>query len=90
MVHRPRLVPLQVPKIPVPTIGGIRVSGHYTLYPQYSRVPIETPRDEATSIARDLVKAVKGLQYQEKNHSGRHTQALETLTKIQRYSRNFF
>ena len=57
------------------------------MYPQHSHVPIETPMDEATKVARDLIKAVKGLQDQEKNHPGRLTQALETLKKIQRYSR---
>ena len=63
----------------VPTTGGICVSSQYKLYPQHSHVPIETPRDEATRIARQLIEAVKGLQDQEKNHQGRHTQALETL-----------
>ena len=32
-------------------------------------------------VAKDLIKTFKGLQYQEKDHQGCHTQSLVTLTK---------
>ena len=81
MVHRPAWDHYRCLKFQVPTTGGICVSSQYQLYPQHSGVPIETPRDTSTRVAKDLIKEVKGLQAQEKNHPGRHTQALVTLTK---------
>ena len=51
-------------KLQVPTTGGIRFSVKYNMYPQYSHVPIETPRYAYTNIARDLIDSVKGLQDQ--------------------------
>ena len=74
-------------KLQVLTTGGIRFSGQYKIYPQHSHVPIEKPNDEATRKSRDLIEEVKGLKDQYKNHPRRHTQALETLTKLKRYSR---
>ena len=79
MVHMPHLGP---PAFQVQTTGGIRVSGQYKLYPQHSCVPIETPKDAAKRLAKDLSDEVKGLKYQETNHQGRHTRTLKTLTKI--------
>ena len=52
------------------------------MYPQHSHFPIETPRDASTRVEKYLIEAVKVFQYQETNHPGRHTHALETLTKI--------
>ena len=66
MVHSPQLIYYRCLKFHVPTTGGIRVSSQYKLYPQQSHVLIETPRGESTRIARYLIKAVKGLQDQEK------------------------
>ena len=57
MVHKIRLGPLQVPKFQVPTTGGICVSGQYRMYPQHSHIPIETPKDEATRIAIELIES---------------------------------
>ena len=36
----------------------------------------------AKRVAKDLIEAVEIFQDQETNHMGRHTQAIETLTKI--------
>ena len=82
VICRPCLGPLQVPKFQVPTTGGLRVSGQYQMYPQHICVPVEAPRDSETSVEKYLIEAVKTLQDQETNHPGRHTQSLETLTKI--------
>ena len=32
-------------------------------------------------VAKDLINEVKGFQYQETTHSGRHTEALEKIDK---------
>ena len=68
-------------KFQVPTTVGIHVSGQYKLYPQHSRVPIETPRDVSMGVSKNLIEAFKLLHYQETTHLVRHTQALEKLTK---------
>ena len=77
-------------KFQVTTTCGIHVSGQYKLYPQHSHVTIETPKDKATRITKDIIEAVKGLQDQEKNHPERHTQALEAITKISKIQKIYF
>ena len=66
----------------IPSTGGIRTSGQYQLYPQHCELPIETPMDAATRVAKDLLEAVRRVQGLEERNPGRHTQALETLAKI--------
>ena len=45
----------------VPSTGGIRTSGQYQLYPQHCELPVETPMDAATRVAKDLLEAVRKL-----------------------------
>ena len=66
----------------VPTTWGIHVSIQYKIFQQHSHVPIETQRDAAKRVVKDLIKAVKGFKDQETTHPGGHTQTLEILTKI--------
>ena len=66
----------------IPSTGGIRTSGQYQLYPQHCEIPLETPMDGATRVAKDLIEAIRKLQGLEKRNPGRHTAALEKLAKI--------
>ena len=82
MVHRSLLGPLQVPKIPgMNHRWDTYIRPVQTLPTKHSRFPIETPRDAATSLLKDLIKAVKIFQDEENNHPGRHTKSLVILER---------
>ena len=69
-------------KFQIPSTGGIQTSGQYQLYRQHFELPIKTPMDAATRVARDLLKAVEKLRGLEARNPGLHTKALEALAKI--------
>ena len=58
------------------------MSVRYTLYTQHCKIRIERPMDKARTIAAYLVQAINKLKSQTQTHLGRHTTALDAISKI--------